>query len=476
MFGLNHKSVVLWVFVLFAAVLIHSSTQSPRKSLPTTLSYSKALALLKQDNSQQRTILVTIQENVWLIDIDGEKYKTIGPLSEDTLNRLSKNKNIELVFKGAQQPSIWTTLLVTWVPTIIIFLIIFYFINSFMKRVSGPPKVGTFSNSKAKVIMPSEYSATFDDVAGCDEAKEELEELVEFLRNPSKFARLGGKLPKGVLLHGPPGTGKTLLAKAVAGEAEVPFLVSSGSEFVEMFVGVGASRVRKLFEQAQMMAPCIIFIDELDAIGKSRAGTSTGGNDEREQTLNQILVQMDGFEDNSGIIVMAATNRLEILDKALTRPGRFDRKVSVPLPDANGREQILKIHFDNAPLSEDVDLKILAATTPGLSGADLASLVNESCIGAAMDESPLIDVSHVESAKDKILMGKPRKSMKLTENSRRATAIHEAGHAILAYYLEDADPLHKVTIIPHGRALGVTFQMPEDDKYSLFFSFGLFII
>nr|MCS5593991.1 ATP-dependent zinc metalloprotease FtsH [Porticoccaceae bacterium] len=308
--------------------------------------------------------------------------------------------------------------------------------------------------------------ARFSDVAGCDEAKSELVELVEFLRNPRKFVRLGGKLPKGVLLSGPPGTGKTLLAKAVAGEAQVPFLVSSGSEFVEMYVGVGASRVRDLFHRAKKMAPCIVFIDELDAIGKSRGGSGHGGNDEREQTLNQILVEMDGFEENSGIIILAATNRIEILDKALTRPGRFDRKVSVPLPDANGRKEILKIHIDNAPISEDVNLDTLAATTPGLSGADLANLINEACIIAAMNDAFTITSEHIEQAKDKILMGKPRKSMKLSESSRRATAIHEAGHAILAYYLEDTDPLHKVTIIPHGQALGLTVQMPEDDRYS----------
>ncbi|HAG29501.1 MAG TPA: hypothetical protein DCL39_08570, partial [Alteromonas macleodii] len=277
---------------------------------------------------------------------------------------------------------------------------------------------------------------------------------------------MGSKLPKGVLLHGPPGTGKTLLAKAMAGEAEVPFLLVAGSDFVEMFVGVGASRVRDLFDKAYQLAPCVVFIDELDAIGKKRGGPGGSGNDEREQTLNQMLVEMDGFADNSGIIILAATNRVEMLDQALTRPGRFDRKVSVGLPDVNGRQQILKIHTRNVPVAADLDLELIAKTTPGFSGADLSNLVNEASIIAALDEAPVVENYHFDQARDKVTMGKPRKSMNMSEDSRRATAIHEAGHALLAYYLEDADPLHKVTIIPHGRALGLTMQLPEDDKYS----------
>jgi len=323
-----------------------------------------------------------------------------------------------------------------------------------------------FGKSNAVVVMPGTDPTVFSDVAGCDEAKEELEDLVLFLRDPARFARMGSKLPKGALLHGPPGTGKTLLAKAMAGEAEVPFILAAGSDFVEMFVGVGASRVRDLFDQAHTLAPCVVFIDELDAIGKSRSGAGSSGNDEREQTLNQILVEMDGFAPNSGIIVLAATNRVDTLDRALTRPGRFDRKVSVGLPDAGGRQEILKIHTKNVPIGTDVDLGLVAATTPGFSGADLANLVNEASIIATLGDALFVDAEHFEQARDKVTMGKPRKSMKMPEESRRATAIHEAGHALLAYYLEDADPLHKVTIVPHGQALGLTMQLPEDDKYS----------
>jgi cell division protease FtsH len=339
----------------------------------------------------------------------------------------------------------------------------------FMRQMQGGGRGGAFSfgKSKAKMLDESNNTVTFADVAGCDEAKEEVSELVEFLRDPSKFQKLGGRIPRGVLMVGSPGTGKTLLAKAIAGEAKVPFFSISGSDFVEMFVGVGAARVRDMFEQAKKNAPCIVFIDEIDAVGRQRGAGLGGGNDEREQTLNQLLVEMDGFEGNSGVIVIAATNRPDVLDPALMRPGRFDRQVVVPLPDIRGREQILLVHMRKVPMASDVKAEIIARGTPGMSGADLANLVNEAALFAARRSKRLVDMDDFEMAKDKIIMGAERRSIVMPEEERRNTAFHESGHAIVAYLMPKTDPVHKVTIIPRGRALGVTMQLPEGDRYSM---------
>ena len=412
---------------------------------------------------------VEIQESGNGIDIvatttDGKLEHTTGSLLDRGLTGDLLANNVKFDIKQREEQGILTSLLLSWAPMLLLIGVWVYF----MRQMQGGGKGGAFSfgKSKAKMLDEANNSVTFSDVAGCDEAKEEVKELVDFLRDPQKFQKLGGRIPRGVLLVGPPGTGKTLLAKAIAGEAKVPFFSISGSDFVEMFVGVGAARVRDMFEQAKKSAPCIIFVDEIDAVGRHRGAGLGGGNDEREQTLNQMLVEMDGFETNLGVIVMAATNRPDILDPALLRPGRFDRQVYVTLPDIRGREQILNVHMRKVPIGTDVRADIIARGTPGFSGADLANLVNESALFAARRNGRVVEMIDFERAKDKIMMGAERKSMVMDEDERRNTAYHEAGHALISKLLPKLDPVHKVTIIPRGGALGVTVSLPEKDRYS----------
>jgi cell division protease FtsH len=396
--------------------------------------------------TDERPIVVNAPQDLWMVS-DLMKY------------------GVTVSAKAEEQPSLLMSIFVSWFPMLLLIGVWIFF----MRQMQGGGRGGAFSfgKSKARMLDENTNNITFADVAGCDEAKEDVTELVEFLRDPSKFQKLGGRIPRGVLMVGSPGTGKTLLAKAIAGEAKVPFFSISGSDFVEMFVGVGAARVRDMFENAKKQAPCIIFIDEIDAVGRQRGAGLGGGNDEREQTLNQMLVEMDGFETNQGIIVIAATNRPDVLDPALLRPGRFDRQVVVPLPDVRGREQILNVHMRKVPIGPDVKADILARGTPGMSGADLANLVNEAALFAARRNGRLVEMDDFERAKDKILMGAERKSVVMPEEERRNTAYHESGHALVARLLPKTDPVHKVTIIPRGRALGVTMQLPEGDRYSM---------
>ncbi|ADI30365.1 ATP-dependent zinc metalloprotease FtsH [Methylotenera versatilis] len=395
---------------------------------------------------------------------DGKKFNTFAPSDPWLVSDLLKN-NVTVEAKPDEEQSLLMSIFVSWFPMILLIGVWIFF----MRQMQGGGKGGgpfSFGKSKARQLDETNNTTTFADVAGCDEAKEEVTEIVEFLRDPTKFQKLGGRIPRGVLMVGPPGTGKTLLARAIAGEAKVPFFTISGSDFVEMFVGVGASRVRDMFENAKKNSPCIIFIDEIDAVGRSRGSGTGGGNDEREQTLNQLLVEMDGFEGNSGVIVIAATNRADVLDKALLRPGRFDRQVMVSLPDIKGREQILMVHMRKVPIDVDVKADILARGTPGFSGADLANLVNEAALFAARRNKRTVDMQDFEDAKDKIFMGPERKSMVMREEERRNTAYHESGHAVVAKLLPKADPVHKVTIMPRGWALGLTWQLPEFDRIS----------
>jgi cell division protease FtsH len=392
---------------------------------------------------------------------DGKAINTYGPLTDDDL-KLVRAKGVDVVFTPPQSDSILSSVLISWLPMLLIIGVWFFVMRQMQ---SGTGKAMGFGKSKAKLLTEKQGKVTFSDVAGVDEAKDDVVEIVDFLKDPHKFQRLGGKIPRGALLVGPPGTGKTLLARAIAGEANVPFFTISGSDFVEMFVGVGASRVRDMFEQAKKNAPCIVFIDEIDAVGRHRGAGLGGGNDEREQTLNQLLVEMDGFEANEGVIIIAATNRPDVLDPALLRPGRFDRQITVGNPDVKGREQILKVHMKDKPLAPDVDPKTLARGTPGFSGADLANLCNEAALLAARRNKRLVTNAEFEDAKDKVMMGAERRSMVMSEDERRNTAYHEAGHAIVGLNVK-YDPLHKVTIIPRGRALGVTMNLPEGDRHS----------
>ncbi len=459
------SKVAVWLVI--ALVLFTVFKQFDRTSTAgNQIGYSEFLEEVRAKRIRE----VVLQENPGGADIealttDDKRIRTTATYLDRGLVGDLINNGVKFRVKPRDEPSLLTSLLISWGPMLLLIGVWVYF----MRQMQGGGKGGAFSfgKSRARMLDESNNSVTFADVAGCDEAKEEVKELVDFLKDPQKFQKLGGRIPRGVLMVGPPGTGKTLLAKSIAGEAKVPFFSISGSDFVEMFVGVGAARVRDMFEQAKKNSPCIIFVDEIDAVGRHRGAGLGGGNDEREQTLNQMLVEMDGFETNLGVIVVAATNRPDILDPALLRPGRFDRQVYVTLPDVRGREQILNVHMRKVPIGQDIRADILARGTPGFSGADLANLVNEAALFAARRNGRVVEMVDFEKAKDKIMMGPERKSMIMPEEERKNTAYHEAGHALVARLLPKTDPVHKVTIIPRGRALGVTMQLPEGDRYSM---------
>jgi len=454
------KSLLIWAGILLALVLVVQTMSGGSSQSRDAIAYSDFLA--KVDNGQVRAVSIG-KDSISGRLTDGTSFRA-NPVPDPTLTTRLREKGVS--FDGAPEAttSLWMLLLYQSLPFLLILGIAFFVMRQ-MQKNAGSGAMG-FGRSKAKLLTEKHGRVTFDDVAGIDEAREELQEIVEFLKDPTKFARLGGKIPKGALLVGSPGTGKTLLARAIAGEANVPFFTISGSDFVEMFVGVGASRVRDMFEQAKKNAPCIVFIDEIDAVGRHRGAGLGNGNDEREQTLNQLLVEMDGFEANEGIIIIAATNRPDVLDPALLRPGRFDRQVVVPRPDIEGREKILQVHMKKVPLAPDVDPRVIARGTPGFSGADLANLVNEAALFAARLGKRLVAMSEFEYAKDKVMMGAERKSMVMTEDEKKMTAYHEAGHAIVAVHEAASDPIHKATIIPRGRALGMVMRLPERDNYS----------
>ncbi|KAB7613462.1 ATP-dependent metallopeptidase FtsH/Yme1/Tma family protein [Amylibacter sp. SFDW26] len=454
----NARNLIIWVALFLLVIGLFSIFNNNAASQSgKAINFSQFME--RVDNGSVKRVVLD-GEKVYIRGTDDQQYRTVKPVELDiTKQLLAANIEVEAV---AQEQTGFMSTVSLWLPFLLLIAVWIFFMN----RMQGGGKGGAmgFGKSKARLLNQNEDRKTFDDVAGIDEAKEELEEIVEFLRDPQKFSRLGGQIPKGALLIGPPGTGKTLLARAIAGEAGVPFFTISGSDFVEMFVGVGASRVRDMFEQAKKNAPCIVFIDEIDAVGRHRGAGHGGGNDEREQTLNQLLVEMDGFEANEGVILLAATNRPDVLDPALKRPGRFDRQVQVPNPDIKGREKILNVHARKTPLGPDVDLRIIARGTPGFSGADLANLVNEAALGAARTGKRFVMMEDFETAKDKVMMGSERRSMVLTEKQKEHTAYHEAGHALVGLTLEECDPVYKATIIPRGQALGMVVSLPEMDR------------
>jgi cell division protease FtsH len=466
----QQKTLTLWIVVILMMALV-AKVASEKKTVRKKITYPEFIQAV-ETKKIEKVVFKGKKEIIgkFMTDYEsGRSFNLTGDTGEVTFKILRLN-GITPEYEEEEKQTFFVSLLVNWGPMILL-IVIFYF---FLRQIqAGGGKAMSFGKSKAKMLSANDKKVTFDDVSGVEEAKEELVEVVDFLRDPKKYTALGGKIPKGVILVGPPGTGKTLLARAVAGEADVPFFSISGSDFVEMFVGVGASRVRDLFEQGKKHAPCIIFIDEIDAVGRHRGAGMGGGHDEREQTLNQLLVEMDGFESNEGVILIAATNRIDVLDPALLRPGRFDRRVTVGPPDVRGRLGILKVHSKKTPLDDDVELQIIAQGTPGFTGADLANLVNEAALNAARYNKKKLEMADFESAKDKVLMGPERKSLVISDKEKRLTAFHEAGHTLVGHFLPEADPIHKVSIMPRGGALGITMQLPKEDRLSMTTNYAL---
>ena len=458
------KNLLMWLFIAITVFSVFNNFNTEQSV--QELSYSEFISQVESD----QVLSVEFSSDNYTLKgktVNGESFETVRPpFLQDDLSEILTDHRVAVTGERPEEQSIFKQLLIASFPILIILAVFIFFMRQMQGGLGGKSGPMSFGKSKAKMLEGGKVKTSFADVAGVEEAKEEVQEVVDFLKDPTKFQKLGGKIPTGILMTGSPGTGKTLLAKAIAGEAGVPFFSISGSDFVEMFVGVGASRVRDMFDQAKRQAPCIVFIDEIDAVGRHRGAGMGGGHDEREQTLNQLLVEMDGFEDNQAIIIIAATNRPDVLDPALLRPGRFDRQVVVPLPDIRGREQILKVHMKKVPIAQDVDASLIARGTPGFSGADLANLVNEAALVAARTAKKLVGMEQLEFAKDKVMMGSERRSMVMSEEEKLKTAYHESGHAIVGRSLEEHDPVYKVTIIPRGRALGVTMFLPEEDKYS----------